>query len=303
MITETSNNQNVSLIAGRAGELTLEANPITFDLLESIFGQYGPFREALKEFGVKVKDTPESYLVLKDGKVFTDIEKEQNILWGNYPIKLEKNNHDVEAGVIFSLNPIKYLNYFQKSISDSKLIINSEKTVEKCLAKYKYVSEQTVKVVQNQFINEKMFLELYKDITYVSYAYEVFEMYNRHQITSKKRGNIPTLSQADRKFIQENDYLLADTADFIENILKLPKGFYLDDYTNLTEIFERSQGLYFIPGKIDTIPNAEVMLQCLKNNLRLKTNVLLFILNMTLLSEAAKKGISPIADKNLSQLM
>jgi hypothetical protein len=279
MISET--NQN-NLVAGRAGELTLEANDLTFNLLEHIFGQHGPFRETLKDFGVKVNETSESYLVLLDGKVYTDIKKEERILWGNYPIKLEKVNHEVKAVVTFTLNPFKYYNYVQKSLLDSKLILNSVKTIETCMVKYKYVSEQTVKATESQHLSMESFLSLYKEIAYVSYAYELVEIYNGAKAINARRGNVPSWKPAEHDYLYKNDYLLADTSRYIENVLKLPKGFYLDNYPNLRQIFESAQGLDFIPGRIPTIPNTEIMLQCLKNNLRLKTNVLLFILNMSL---------------------
>ena len=45
-------NKRWSLIAGRAGELTPYANPLTFSLLEKIFGKGGPYREVLKFFNI-----------------------------------------------------------------------------------------------------------------------------------------------------------------------------------------------------------------------------------------------------------
>ena len=282
------------LVAGRAGELTNSANPITFSLLEYIFGQNGPYRLALKEFGVKVKNTPDSYLLLKDSQVLTDLDKEQTILWGNYPIELLYKDNQVYPLLSWKkMTPLKILNYFNKATAEGLIINNINEYVTKCRQIYKTISEQTVHITQVKELKLKDFGKIYKDIVYVSYLYELISLYNANKVEHTKY----------KEYIHKNDFLMSNDRNYIEFKVKLPNGFYLDDYPNLQSILEDSQGLTFVPAKVDDLDEPEIVLQCLKNNLRLKTDVLMFFLNMTAQQEGHLKGYSKIADAKISDLI
>lgn len=295
MLTDSSNaNQLNVLVAGRAGELTHHANPITFSLLELIFGYSGPYRNTLKKFGVKVNDINESYLVLKDSIVYTDITKEEKILWGNYPFKLDVKDGRVSSGISISIiNPIKATNLLMKTIREANIIANLDKYMAIADSLYKNISYKVAEIISSHSIDLKDFLLVYQDTIYITYLYELLDSLNPNLYTKK--------TDFIKNYIKSNDYLLSSSNEYIENNLKLNNGFYLDDYTNLNEILQSNNAKEFIP---DYLPNielrdnltkqeaAELKLQCMKNNLRLKSDVLLFFLNMAILRKAKGRIIS-----------
>lgn len=296
--------KNQRLVSGRAGELTNRANTLTFDLLEYIFGKDGPYRNTLRRFGIKLNPTSDSFLLLEDGEVFTDLDREEKILWGCYPIALIEQKGQVnhkfswqKAGLISSIN------YLKKVIFDSKIITNIETHLSEAHNIYKQVSEKVVLVCSAGIITLEDFLETYESIISVSYLFELLDLYNVNKVSD----------EITRKYVKQNDYLLASDEKYVEISLKLSNGFYLDDYPDLHKklSFVLDNKFTFIPhsipslektSEISKLRSAEIELQCLKNNLRLKTNILLYFLNLTALTNAKSRGISSIGDKKLIEL-
>ncbi len=291
------------LVAGRAGELTLRANSLTFDLLEKLFGKNGPYRNVLQKFGLKINDTSETYLVLKDTVVYTDLTSEREVLWKNYPIILLSENGQVVQK--FSKSRLTFFtlyNYLAKIVKDSLFITQIDAYTRNCHAIYKRVSQKTSEIYLKKYLTPQEFLTIYEEIIYVSYVYELVDLYNTQKFNTKER----------KQYIEENDYMLKNDTSYIELIAKLPNGFYLDDYTHLEKIIANIDKPLFIPDSIPgfskpaavkTTIDAEIELQCLKNNLRLKTNVLMYILNLTLLNARSQKNIATIGDKKLEELI
>lgn len=295
-----------NLIAGRVGELTHEANFITFSLLKKLFDNAGPYQNVLRRFGVAINPTSDSYLELKDNIVYSNLEKENKILWGKYPVKLVANGSQVKQQLIFNslFDLPKFVNLLNKTIHESLVIININKYVAEARSKYAHVDALSRQALTTKSLSLTDFLKAYEDIVFVTYLYELLDLFNKNS-----RFDSPTL----REYVQENDYLLKDKPGFVEATLKLDKGFYLDDYTNLEEKLrnvEAAANLQFIPAEIKplSLPNispqllAEKELQCLKNNLRLKTNVLLFLLNYSLLNKAKTLGLDKISNLTLDEL-
>jgi len=301
MITDTHKTTQ-RLVAGRAGELTHRANAITFDLLEKVFGEKGPYRNVLKRFGVKIRNGGGSFLVLNEGVVYTDLDKEQDMLWGVYPIVLTETSGEISH--VFSwkkANPYTLFNYACKTVTDAILVVNVWNYLKKSRRMYKNISLEVEHICQNKSISLKDFFRIYEEIIYVSYLFEFLFLYNK---------NTPSNNLV-RHFVEKNDYLVANNTRYLEFELKLPGGFFLDDYVDLDKKLEYTSKLDFIPGQINLFPKnsgltpvqkAEKELQCLKDNLRLKTNILLFFLNLSALSNAKVKGMLSIGDKKLAQI-
>ena len=165
------------------------------------------------------------------------------------------------------------------------------------------VSEQIINMYACKSLTLKDFLTIYEDIIRVSYLFELLDSYNTKKVST----------DAVKKYIERNDYLLAGDEKYAELTLKLPNGFYLDDYEGLAGKlgYITSGTPEFIPSVIPSLSGtagiskpkaAEIELQCLKNNLRLKTNILLYFLNLTALANAKARGIPEIKNKMLSEL-
>ena len=292
------------LISGRAGELTNKANILTFDLLECVFAREGPYRNTLKRFGIQLKPTFESFLVLENGEVHTDLDKEEEILWNCYPIMLEEHLEQVKQKFSWRKVGLKTsINYLRKIIFDSKIIANIDSHLREARKTYTSVSEGVTSLCSKRTITLDEFLKIYEDIISVSYLFEILDSYNVKKVSN----------EVTKQYVRQNDYLLASDEKYIELTLKLPNGFYLDDYIGLDEqLYAVSDSkLWFVPSIIPSLDKTleisklratEIELQCLKNNLRLKTNVLLYFLNLTALTNAKSRGISTIGDKKLTAL-
>ncbi|MFA6981895.1 MAG: hypothetical protein WC243_02650 [Patescibacteria group bacterium] len=301
MITE-SRNQTQRLVAGRAGELTHNANTITFDLLEKIFGCNGPYQNVLRKFGVNIKSNDRSFLVLQDKVVYTDLNEEEKILWRLYPVMLvEKSGEVIHEFTWKKANPVTLFNYARKILFEGLLVANIGSYQEKAHEIYKGVSHEAEEIKDKGCITLERFFEVYEKIIYVSYLYEYLYLYN-----GGTASNVFV-----KQYIEENDYLIVDNTDFMEFALKLPNGFYLDDYEDLQASSPSSVSYPFIPDEIDRLSVesglnklqcAEKELQCLKNNLRLKTNILMYFLNLSALENAKKRGLDSIGGKRLADV-
>jgi hypothetical protein len=289
-----------TLIIGKAGELTMYANPLTFSLLEKIFGFRGPYRETLKRFSVFPIETKASFLRSVNGRVYTNIDEENEIVWKNYPSKLYLDNTYVKQTAFWFPNFFtKLKNFTQKVIKESQ-IVNNPSSVEK-IADNHYLEFciKTRRVCGYSNLNSSQFLEYYKEVIFINYLYELFESYNL--------GVKIDLQKYDTYF-KLYDYLF-NSSNLLENRLKLPNGFYLDQYDNLDDSLDFVIGdNKFIPDRLPDVETPitkiglETKLHCMKDNMRLETNILLYFLNKTLLEKAKIRGIQDIGFYTLDEL-
>lgn len=265
------------LSLGRAGELAIETDAQTFHLISRIFGKEGPYRKVLSEFGIGNPNDEKDFLLYLDGKVYSDIEIENDVLWKHVLAKLVEKNENVEliSNIKFPAMLVYGSRYIKKTMKETKILSDTESFVKEAEEIYKKFSELLVKTIENGSISEEEFLKAYKDVVYVTYIYELVFSYNQE---TQPFAPDKCLSE----YIEKNDYLFKYDKSYVE--LMYGSDFSLKDRDKVVYELRRValKNLKFIPDEIEDIlcpaplhVSYEKKLQCIKNNLRLKTNLLI----------------------------
>ena len=297
----------LNLVLGRAGELATTTNKLTYSLIKKIFEHNSPYRKVLYQFKVGNLNVAQDFVVYKEGKVYSDIDVENKVLWNSCALKLLKTS---ENSAEIKYNPLAFLNTFrfiQKALNDANLVSNFKKTLKTVDSKYSNYCE----FVQNSFLYSpdfsiQAFLNAYENVVYVTYLYELFFELNNH----KKIVNKP---QEISNYVKQNDYLVSNDYSYFEQ--NFSTNFYLghdrEEIASQNKIL--SMDLPFIPDKVLNFNGlltkkqqylaAEAKLQCLKDNMRLKTGALLYLLNKRIKNKAEQKGIENFGDYELNQLL
>lgn len=263
-----------NLVLGRAGELVNETNIETYELIKDLFAPKGPYRKVLSEFGIGRIPNNIDFLVYKDNKVYADIEKENKALWESCMYKLTKVGES--AKLKLNLNPVAIIKgikgLIKKTYMEIKLLSNLEKTLEKAKISYRSYSESLEQAIKVGYITKENFLVAYENVVFITYLYELLYNFNAND---KLEDNCL------KKYVRDNDYLLKYDETFGEFIYRHPKGFYVSPDRKRIEI---NTNIKLIPKSLPECAcntpekyKAEKVLQCLKNNARLKTNTLVYL--------------------------
>jgi hypothetical protein len=262
----------------RVGELVMDVNEPTFQLLKRIFGKDGPYRRVLRKFGFGIMDNPESFLKIIGGRVYSDIDKETKIIWRNVSYKLVESKGEVTFKFSWQGLPSLF-RYFRKFLTDVYILAHPDKYVYKAISRYGSFSKDQKRLLEKGSITLTEFLELYETVVFVTYLYELFFHFNN------SIGILDTVPGL-KDYIDENDYLLKLDSSYVEGVYKPSEGFFVQEDVSPKEI--SLENLIFIPEVIPPFDGegsktkvAEIQLQCLKNNLRAKTNTLLYLLSLS----------------------
>lgn len=267
------------LALGRAGELVTTTDPRTYALLSKIFGPHGPYRTVLKGFGLGTDNSEDSFLLYLNGKVYSDIQKENEILWHTCMTELRVKNKEVVLESAFCGRLLKcgIKGYLKKSVHDGLIISFAEKHIHRCAEKYTKYAEILATALKKESISEVEFLEAYKNVVYVTYIYELFYTYNNSvKVVSDDKSCL-------RTYISQNDYLLKFDEAFFEISGRDGLGFNVNFSAKMLAKYRRLSSPKLIPAVLEYPKDcndpptliAESVLQCFKNNMRLKTEILI----------------------------
>jgi hypothetical protein len=272
---------DVILVPGRAGELVDYSDPETFELVDAIFAWDGPYRKVLLNFGIGNKEFADNFLVYKEGRIYSDIKKENAALWDSCLSKLIHENGRTTLVQDFSPRSlVKGLKGFvKKNIIEAKIIANPKHYLAKADEKYESFSDFVYRVVQEKELDRKEFLEHYANVVYVTYLYELLFNYNSATMDTEAFAAKPCM----QAYIARNDYLLKFDTDYAEIQFAPLDGFSLKKTLEYKLLLKTPmEHMKFIPSEIPDceceLPTkylVEKKLQCLKNNLRLKAGFLL----------------------------
>ncbi len=270
---------NPSLVTGRVGELVDYANDSTYKVVQKIFGYNGPYRKVLHRFGIGTLKITKDFLALIEGRIYTDIATETEVLWKPCSYRLRLINDKVVTEFHF-YGLISLLGFFKKTATEVLYITFIDKYLKVVDKVYKDFSEEVEKTFDAKTLTLAEFLILYESVVFVSYLYELMFNYNNHGGYVKKSDTL-------RKYVAQYDFMLSLKQDYAEFVYKLPQDFVLG--ATDARFGEDPPRLQFIPCSIPNYEGqekkeirAEAKLQCIKNNMRLKTNILLYFLNETL---------------------
>lgn len=274
---------NPNLVTGRVGELVDYANEPTFKVVQKIFGYNGPYRKVLHTFGIGNLKNTKSFLALIEGRVYTDTAIETEVLWRPCSYKLSLINGKVVIGFHF-YGLISLLGFFKKTVLEVIHITFIDYYLKEVDRRYKNFSEEVEKVFEEKTLTIAKFLTLYESVVFISYLYELLFNYNNHDGYANKSGNL-------KEYLAKYNFMLSTDQSYAEFIYKLPQDFVLGLAD--THLGEKPLHPQFIPSSIPSYEGqekkeirAEAKLQCIKNNMRLKTNVILYFLNQTQTMEA-----------------
>lgn len=277
------NRTNPNLVTGRVGELVDYANEPTFKVVQKIFGYNGPYRKILRTFGIGNLKNTKDFLTLIEGRIYTDIAIETEVLWKPCSYKLRLVDGKVATKFHF-YGLISLLGFFKKTALEVLHIALIDYHLKEVDRRYRDFSKEVEKVFEEKTLTTAKFLTLYESVVFVSYLYELVFNYNNHNGYVKKTEDL-------EKFVSMYDFMLSTDQNYAEFIYKLPQDFVLGLAD--TPPGEKPPHPQFIPSSIPSYEGhekkeikAEAKLQCIKNNMRLKTNVLLYFLNQTLTLEA-----------------
>lgn len=277
-----ANPQNPNLVTGRVGELVDYAHVTTFKVVRAIFGYGGPYRKVLHRFGIGDLKNTSDYLLLINGRIFSDIEIEAKVLWQPCSYKLVKNgNRVIHKFHYYGL--LSLSNFLKKNIKEILCFVLIDHYLEEADTSYRRFSEGVEAAFKKGTLHLREFLDLYEEVVFTSYLYELYFNYNNQKEFISK-------SESLKAYIKENDCLLLQDNRYVEFVYKLPKDFELGVQVDPPKL---SADLIFIPDKLPIFNGkdkkevcAEARLQCIKNNMRAKINVLLYLLNRSLNLEA-----------------
>ncbi|MFZ5424371.1 MAG: PEP-utilizing enzyme [Patescibacteria group bacterium] len=291
-------NLNSVYVAGRVGELATVANPLTFSLLKLIFDSGGPYNNILLNFGLGTTKEYPSYLKNIYGQVYSDIELENKAIWeaSGYRLVVSNNNSVLKFHVKGNL--IKSIKGFlNKTFIEVKILNNIEEYIEEASSQYKDFSDTVESKFKSRELSINDFLDLYESVVYVSYLYELVFSYNNHKKIVPKDAEI-------QEYVNTNDYLLNDKVRFLEH--EVSSDFYLGEERRY---LGQQLNANLIPSTLPDLTlniaktvKAEVLFQCYKNNMRLKTGLMLSLLNDSLREFADKNNVKYFGFLTLDEL-
>jgi hypothetical protein len=279
--------QEQNYAKGRAGELVTRANRETFDLIKEIFGKNGPYRRVLYRFGIGNPYIKTDFIVLKEDIVLTDINEENRILWESIMYKLVKNGDQAQLIPDFTVTNflVNGTGLIKKVLIDAWIILNINGYIFNAKRRYKKYSDFTQKVLEEKKIDRREFLQQYEHVVYVTYLFELLFEYNKS--TRKKNTGAINENECLKEYVKRNDRLLNYDLTYNEFKYKNVEGFSLGE-TEKNALFDEkgNEELNLIPGTLEEcdceVPKLiryEKELQCLKDNMRLKTQTQLFVMN------------------------
>jgi hypothetical protein len=281
MKNENPASDNVTLVLGRAGELVDYSDPETFELVDAIFAWGGPYRKVLEEFGIGNPEFVDSFLVYKEGRIYSDIQKENSALWESCLRKLvhEKGKTCLVKDLSLKSLAKGFSGFIKKNVIEAKIIANPKHYLAIADERYESFSDFVYRVVQEKELNSKEFLEHYANVVYVTYLYELFFNYNLSTLDTEALAVKPCV----KGYIDRNDYLVKFDTDYAEIKFAPLDGFSLKKTQEYALLLNTPMEQFkFIPSDIPYCECAlplrylvEKKLQCLKNNLRLKSAFLL----------------------------
>ncbi len=274
------NTANQKLIRGRVGDLTDTANPLTFSLIQKIFGFQGPYRKVLSQFGIGDTPNPTDYLILKDGTIYSDIEKENEILWKptGYKLIQIRNQTQTKVSLLNKYFPSNTLRLAKKTLNDIRIIQNPNDYITRCFRHYQNINSLLEKNQKTAQITPDELLNNYENVIYISYINEVLLSYFKFS---------PQIYQ---------NQCVIDYLDRYEAILASPDTFYEQTFNQfgftLGELpISNITNLPLIPDSFPLLisnqssVNYIITQQCIRNNTRLKINALLYFLNSYLFNK------------------
>jgi len=275
------------LVQGRLGELVDYASPLTFSLLEKIYERNGPVRKVFENFGIPVKDVQASYLVNLNGKVYTNLELENQVLWADLPWKFRDYGGEVKSVRDWLPGtPRKLKNLIYKSLTETFILARLSHSLIKAKKRYRAFGEFTLTVSESGECTTQSFLKAYEHVCYVSYLYGLTLKFFE--------GKCDVGSKQWKNYVSDND-CLAGNQNCLESEFLHKSSFELENCVidskwegkvkkeKTTHIPLRLPDTYGIKGEGCS---AVIQLQCMKNNMRLMTHVLLYYLSATLKNKA-----------------
>ncbi|MCA9391579.1 hypothetical protein KC614_00050 [candidate division WWE3 bacterium] len=282
MRIQTNVDPQKTYVAGRAGEIADYANPLTYSLLEKIFGFNGPYRQVLSEYGVGDEYVNDNYLLNIHGRIYSDMEKENTILWEPSGMKLViKNGLPRVVTHIFTKQfPKNIKRLMQKTKNEIDIMARPAKYTKVADEHYKKLSEIAEKTYTEKSIELHDFLKAYQHVVHIAYIYEL--LYQLHPTINVK------LPMAAKQYVWKQDYLNHVVDGMIEHAF-FQRGYSLGSLADI-----RPSATSFVPDQIADPPETTknlgpvLKLQVLRNNARLKVQLLLYYLNAKLLNKALK---------------
>lgn len=298
------------LILGRAGELLIDADPKTFEIVRKIFGKHGPYRHVLSKFGIGNDKSDKEFLVLLDGKVYSDVQIENEVLWTPCMSRLCVEADKAIIKPAFSVSNVFYfLGFIKKLYIETMIVAFPEKYLHLCEILYLEFCEQLQIALKSKENTLENFLKYYENVVYVTYIYELLYTYSQSLVdiraeSSRTYGgevpegtiSLPTNirnSLAENKvttdtisclklYTQNNDYLLQYNDTYLEIKYRNKNGFSVVGAAELKKKILQDKLSKIIPSELPSVycnssklEKTLVKLQCLKNNLRLKSDLLL----------------------------
>lgn len=269
-------------VAGRAGELVDYVNPLTFSLIEKIFGPQGPYRQVLHQFKIGDLANSDQYLTNVFGRVYSNLGQENTVLWQPVGLKitLANNQPHIKNDLLNDFSLPRFKRFLAKSLKEIDIFSNPYVYIEEAAQQYAEFSQKITEVHWFKELTLGPFLTLYQSVVYIAHLYELFRQYYD--------STVKTHIQELKEYFNLYDYLNYHADKVIEHAF-LQMGFTLGSNT----IIESKQS-DFAPSNLPTPDDLPAKLRfvaklrCLKNNIRLKTYLLLYYLNLGFKEQAAQ---------------
>ncbi len=276
-------------VSGLENIVVVNSDEKTFELLKAIYSYGGPYRKVVKKFGIGNTKCKEDFIKLIEGRVFSDIDVENKSLWNSCMMAIKVK--DDKAVFKINLTPLGIIKGFggfvNKNLREINIITHPEDIEKKIFRKYEEFRSKTKRFYLDKNINQEEFLKMYEFVVYIGYLYTLVFEYNYGKgIHQKFRGLF-------KEYNIENDYMLNERKVFESQFR--PKESFSFDFNGMTfkEVDDE------LPWISDILPidyrvgvkdndggkillfKLEKELEVIKNNLRLETNVLLFLLSVS----------------------
>ncbi|MEZ6255531.1 MAG: PEP-utilizing enzyme [Patescibacteria group bacterium] len=285
MQLEVTLDKSKTYVANRVGELTDFANPLTYSLISKIFGYRGPYRKVLSKFGVGNYQDSRDYLVYVYGRIYSDLAVESNIIWEPSMFELTLEGRNVVNSVIpaFRATPKQWAHFTQKFFKELHVFLKPQSFIKQAANAYEEFSATLARTISVGHINTKDFLAQYEHIVFISYLHGLFHQYNNAH-------KIRTFTDELTRYVHESDVLISGTDAYMET--KFSHWRFEIGYSAIEKYdFSGAQIPWHLEFPQVNAPESlkvEAYLQCLRNNLRFKTQVMLYFLNKYCVNLASK---------------
>ncbi len=284
--------------AKRVGDLVDYANPLTFSLLQKIYGPNGPYRNELARFGLSNPIYPKNHLTNIYGRIYSDLTIENYAIWypAGYELVVKDDTVTLHHRIFNPLFPQDLVGLFKKVTQDISIQLNPKRLNFELNSRYTQFSKLSRAAILNHHLTLEQFLDLYHHVTFISFIHQMLSSIYDH------KGKL-TNNQEVQKYLNQNDYTInTNEKKYEHEFTRL--GFELGHHQII-----HPESSDFIPDELPFPSNLSyptallTKTKAMQSNMRLKIYPMVYELNAQLREIAKIHNLSRFSFLTMDELL